>query len=81
MTALAHAVVVQPLSRDDGGGYAATVPDLPGWMSDGETPEEALVNVADAIRTWIEAAQDVGHAVPPPSRRIDRSLPPVVKAA
>lgn len=81
MTALDYAVVVQPLSDQDGGGYAATVPDLPGCMSDGETPEEALVNVADAIRTWIEAAQDVGHAVPPPSRRIDLSILPQVMAA
>lgn len=36
-------------------------------MSDGETPEEALFNVRDAILTWIEAAGDLGHPVPPPS--------------
>jgi predicted RNase H-like HicB family nuclease len=39
-------------------------------MSDGATPEEALSNVQDAILTWIEAAQDLGHAVPAPSRRL-----------
>jgi predicted RNase H-like HicB family nuclease len=39
-------------------------------MSDGETPEEALVNVRDAIAVWIEAAHDMGHAVPQPSRRL-----------
>ena len=54
---------------EDGGGFIATVPDLPGCMSDGETPEEALANVRDAILTWIEAAHDLGHAVPQPSRR------------
>ncbi|WP_442756871.1 type II toxin-antitoxin system HicB family antitoxin [Methylocystis sp. JAN1] len=37
-------------------------------MSDGEIPEEAVTNVRDAILTWIEAAMDLGHPVPPPSR-------------
>lgn len=81
MTGLDYAIVLQPLSEEDGGGYAATVPDLPGCMSDGETPEQAVVNVADAIRSWIEAARDVGHAVPPPSRRIDVGALPLVQAA
>ena len=62
-----YPVIVQPLSEEDGGGYAAIVPDLPGCMSDGETPEEAIVNVRDAIIAWMEAAVDVGHPVPPPS--------------
>ena len=69
MTSLHYAVVLQPLSREDGGGYAAIVPDLPGCMSDGESPEEALANVEDAISTWIEAARDLGHLVPEPSRQ------------
>lgn len=68
MNDLRYAVVVQPLSLEDGGGYSAVVPDLPGCMSDGETPEEALANVEDAIAAWIEAAQDLGHGVPEPSR-------------
>lgn len=32
---------VQQLPAEDGGGFVATVPDLPGCISDGETPEEA----------------------------------------
>lgn len=67
MNALDYPVIVQPLTPEDGGGFLALVPDLPGCMSDGETPEEALVNVRDAILTWIEAAGDMGHPVPPPS--------------
>ena len=42
MKALEYHVIVEPLSAGDGGGYLASVPDLPGCMSDGETPEEAL---------------------------------------
>ena len=70
MNRLDYAVVVEPLPPEEGGGFVATVPDLPGCMSDGATPEEALGNVQDAIATWIEAANDLGHAVPKPSRRL-----------
>jgi antitoxin HicB len=63
-------VVVEPLPAEDGGGFVATAPDLPGCMSDGATPEEALTNVQDAIATWIEAAKDLGHDIPKPSRRL-----------
>ena len=70
MKQLEYPVVVEPLPPEDGGGFVATVPDLPGCMSDGATPEEALTNVQDAISTWIEAAKDLGHAVPKPSRRL-----------
>jgi len=69
MSALRYPIVVEPLSPEDGGGFIATVPDLPGCMSDGETPEEAVSNVQDAIASWIEAAEDMGHAVPAPTRR------------
>lgn len=70
MTGLTYPVLIQPLSEEDGGGFLATVPDLPGCMSDGETPQEAVVNVQDAILTWIEAAHDMGHPVPPPSAEL-----------
>jgi antitoxin HicB len=70
MSSLQYAIVVEPLPPEDGDGFIATVPDLPGCMSDGATPEEAVTNVQDAIAAWIEAAQDLGHAVPKPSRRL-----------
>jgi predicted RNase H-like HicB family nuclease len=67
---LKYPVLIEPLSEDDGGGFFATVPDLPGCMSDGETPEEALVNVQDAIVTWIEGATELGRPIPEPSRKV-----------
>ena len=70
MTRLQYAVLIEPLSDDDGGGFLATVPDLPGCMSDGETPEEAVINVQDAILAWQEAAEEMGRAVPEPSRNV-----------
>ena len=66
---LEYSVLVEPLSPEDGGGFLATVPDLPGCMSDGETPEEAIRNVQGAIEAWLEAARDLGHEIPKPSRR------------
>jgi antitoxin HicB len=63
---LKYPVVVEPLLPEDGGGFLATVPDLPGCMSDGETLEEAITNVQDAIKVWLEAASDLGHKRPAP---------------
>lgn len=70
MNSYAYPLIVEPLSPEDGGGYIAIVSDLPGCMSDGETPAEAVDNVQDAIATWIEAVHDVGHAVQEPSRHL-----------
>ena len=67
MADLKYTVVISPLSAEDGGGFLATVPDLPGCMSDGETPEEAIANVGDAIAVWIEGAREMGRDVPAPS--------------
>jgi predicted RNase H-like HicB family nuclease len=70
MANLEHPVIIEPLIAEDGGGFAAFAPDLPGCMSDGETPEEALGNVRDAIASWIEAARGTGRNIPHPSRHL-----------
>ena len=62
----AYRVVIEPLSEEDGGGFVATVPELPGCMSDGETRAEALTNVEDAIAIWLHCARKMGRAVPEP---------------
>jgi len=67
---LEYPVIIGPLSAEDGGGFSAVVPDLPGCMSDGETPEEAIANVQDAIACWIEAANEVGRLIPKPSHKL-----------
>jgi len=36
------------------GGYIATCPELPGCVSEGETWEETLENIKDAIRGYLE---------------------------
>jgi antitoxin HicB len=67
MIRLEYTVVIEPLSDEDGGGFLARVPELQGCMSDGETPQEAISNVVDAIEAWKEAARDLGRDIPLPS--------------
>ncbi len=59
-----YKIIIEPLSDEDGGGFIATVPDLPGCMSDGETYEEAAHNVQDAITSWIDAARHMNREIP-----------------
>lgn len=63
-----YTILIEPLSMEHGGGYIATVSDLPGCMSDGETREEAAHHVGDAIRAWMKAAQELGRVIPQPAR-------------
>ena len=69
MPRLDYPVTIEPLPPEDGGGFVATVPDLPGCMSDGETAEEALANVHDATAAWIDEAHALGREIPAPSHR------------
>ena len=61
-----YQIRIVKLCEDDGGGYLAMVPELPGCMSDGESYEEALVNIQDAIEDWIKTAENRGQKVPEP---------------
>ncbi len=47
------------------GGYVVEVPSLPGCYSQGETVEEALENIKDAIQGYIEILEEDGEPVPP----------------
>jgi len=70
VTQAPHKVVIEPLSQEDGGGYLATVPERPGCTSDGKTRAEALINVEDAIATWLHCARKQGWAIPEPKRAV-----------
>jgi predicted RNase H-like HicB family nuclease len=43
----------------EAGGYVVTCPTLKGCVSQGETEEEALENIKDAIRTYLESIEDL----------------------
>jgi antitoxin HicB len=73
---------IRPLSRDEGGGYVITFPDLPGCRSDGATPEETVKNGRDALQSWLAVARESGDKIPGPFgavsgrfvQRVPRSL-------
>lgn len=46
--------------------FIAEVPELPGCMAHGESPEKALKNAKEAIQLWINTAKEFGDAVPEP---------------
>ncbi len=46
------------------GGYVASVPSLPGCMSQGKSKEEALENIEDAIGGYLEVLKETGQPVP-----------------
>jgi predicted RNase H-like HicB family nuclease len=52
------------LEQEADGGYVATVPALPGCVSQGDSRSEALVNVREAIELYVEDCRDAGDPVP-----------------
>ena len=45
-------VILEPSEE---GGFTVSVPSLPGCLSEGETMEEALANIREAIEGYLEA--------------------------
>ncbi len=79
MTDKSYPIVIQPLSDEDGGGFVAFAPDLYGCMSDGETPEEALAHIKDAIFQWCDEAKRLGRPLPEPSQIAAPPSHPVIR--
>ena len=52
------------VEQDEDGLYVASVPLLQGCYTQGETYEEAIENIKDAIRVHIEARKGLGEPVP-----------------
>jgi len=48
-------IVLEP---SDEGGFTVYVPSLPGCISEGETEEEALANIREAIELYLEPVED-----------------------
>lgn len=76
-----YSFTIRPLSEDDGGGYMIEYPDLPGCVSDGDTPEEAIRNGRDAVKAYLLDCQKHGDPIPKPTtasgqwrQRVPRSL-------
>lgn len=61
-----YAIVIVPLSDEDGGGFASIVPDLPGCKGDGDTRAEAAADAENAILEWVDEANRLGRDIPEP---------------
>jgi predicted RNase H-like HicB family nuclease len=50
--------------------FLAEMPELPGCIADGESPEEALGNIQVIAKEWIETARELGRSIPEPKGRL-----------
>lgn len=62
----AYAVVIERAADN----YAAYVPDLPGVVATGESVEQTMQEIGEAISLYLEEATQTGEAVPPPSTHV-----------
>ncbi len=52
------------IERNEDGRYTVTVPSLPGCISEGDTWDEAISNVGEAIVGYIETLEVLGRPIP-----------------
>jgi predicted RNase H-like HicB family nuclease len=65
MTGMRYAVVIEKGENN----YGAYAPDLPGVISVGDSEEEAIANVREAIALHLEGLREAGYPVPEPRTR------------
>ena len=63
-----YEVILYWSAEDD--AFIAEVPELPGCMADGATYQEALENVEQVAREWIETARELGREIPAPKGKL-----------
>jgi predicted RNase H-like HicB family nuclease len=54
------------IEQDEDGMFVATVPSLPGCVTQGESRAEALKNAQQAIEVYLESLRAHGDPLPPP---------------
>lgn len=54
------------IEQDEDGIFVAEVPSLPGCISQGQTRDEALRNIKEAMQGYIESLNKHNEPVPPP---------------
>lgn len=73
-----YKVIFEPQEE---GGYTVTVPSLPGCISEGDTYEEALANIKEAIALYLESLQADGLPIPEENHLIVEIEAPYVEGA
>ena len=64
-------VIIEP---DEPGGFVVSCPSLQGCYSQGDTIDEALENIKEAILLCLEDLESTGEEVPDPSRLLIGSV-------
>jgi len=54
------------VAQDEDGVFVAEVPSLPGCVSQGQTRNEAVKNIQEAIEAYIESLRNHNESIPPP---------------
>ena len=54
---------------DEDNVFIAEVPELPGCLAHGDTPDAALANAKEAVELWINTAKEFGDPIPKPKGR------------
>ena len=62
---VAYEIRTRKMTTDEGSGWLAEVPKLPGCMGDGESKAAAIANVKLAIVGWLKTAKELGRDIPP----------------
>ena len=62
------------LEPDEDGGYVVVCPSLQGCYSQGETVDEALANIKEAIELCLEDLEASGETIPDPSKTLVGSV-------
>jgi len=63
-------VILEP---SDEGGFTAYVPALPGCISEGDTRDQALINIREAIELYLEPVDD-DTQISPDAERLEIAL-------
>lgn len=61
--------IIMYWSKEDE-AFIAEVPELPGCMAHGDTQEDALASIKEAMRLWLDTAREFGDSIPEPRGRL-----------
>ena len=68
MSGMHYTVIVEPAAD---GSFSVYVPDLPGCVSCGDTYDEAVSNVSEAIRGHVAMLAEAGEPIPVPQSKAE----------
>ena len=56
--------LIEVFWSDEDQAYLCIAPDLPGCCAGGDTPQEAMLEMQDAMESWLQACTNMGRPLP-----------------